>query len=244
MTTIANTPSVLIRIVPSIVAVLLIVSFSRFAFWQLDRAQKKIELQNAFENPGTYGQVVDGMEPPVFAAVQATGKYLGERQVLIENAILNGKLGYFVITPFVFDSGAAPILVNRGWVAKLRNGNLPDVSVSDEPRQILGKRGHLARVGVRPGEAFSAQDTWPKVAVWPTLDDIAIQFESPFQTWVLLLEPGQDDGFVRQWKPNDAGPSTHYGYALQWFAMAIVVAIIFGWRVTKGWRGERKKGSV
>ena len=46
----------------------------------------------------------------------------------------------------------------------------------------------------------------------------------------LLGEDGGDsaepDGFVRDWKPSGLTPERHLGYAFQWFALALTLAVL------------------
>mgnify|MGYP000287747715 FL=1 len=53
------------------------------------------------------------------------------------------------------------------------------------------------------------------------------------QAFVLLMDPDEDNGFVRQWVPEKMGPGRHYAYALQWFAMGIVLAGLLLWNYRK-----------
>ena len=44
---------------------------------------------------------------------------------------------------------------------------------------------------------------------------------------MLLLEPEEPDGFVREWHPLTFGPERNVGYAVQWFGLALALAIIY-----------------
>ena len=57
-------------------------------------------------------------------------------------------------------------------------------------------------------------------------------------TFALLLDPEDEDGFLRQWEPDQSGAMTHYGYAFQWFAMALAVIGIAFWQYRKRWTAE------
>ena len=68
------------------------------------------------------------------------------------------------------------------------------------------------------GDAISAGQAWPKVAVYPELADIAAVLGREVQPFVLLMEPGDgrgdELGFVRHWIPEEMGPGRHFAYAL------------------------------
>ncbi len=40
-----------------------------------------------------------------------------------------------------------------------------------------------------------------------------------------MLDEGQPDGFVRDWRPPGMTPEKHVGYAIQWFGLATTVAV-------------------
>lgn len=219
------------RVIPPLVGIVLVLTFARLGFWQLDRAKEKIALQLAFDNPG-YVQVEQNLQPHHFQAIQSRGQYLDDRQILIENAILDGALGYFVITPFELDKAGPLLLVNRGWIARNLNApELPDVAVTQASRLVRGKSGTLPRVGIRPGEAFADHSRWPRAGVWPTIDEAAAEIGREVMPYVLLLDADQPGGYVRRWKPPDSGTSTHYGYAFQWFAMALTLFGLMVWNL-------------
>ena len=225
-------------LIPPLAGIILIVLFVRLGFWQLDRAQQKIDMQQAFDNPARFAQVSEDLQPEPFQAIKSRGRYLSNRQIVIENAIQDGSLGYYVITPLEFSSYEPLLLVNRGWIRKdMHQDGLPDIEPDGPAGSIRGKAGNLPRVGIRPGEAFADHSEWPRVGVWPTLDEAAAELGRDVLPYVLLLDPDQDNGYSRRWMPTQGGPSTNYGYAFQWFAMAIALLAIMGWNLRK--RGRR-----
>lgn len=226
------------RLIPPLVGIVLIALFVRLGFWQLDRAQQTVDMQRAFEEPARFALVSGDLRPTTFQAIEVRGRYLSDREVVIEKAIQDGALGYFVITPLEYSSYEPLLLVNRGWIRKggSRDG-LPDIAPDDLAGSVRGKAGNLPRVGIRPGEAFADHSVWPRIGVWPTLDEVAAELGRDVLPYVLLLDPDQDDGYSRRWKPAHSGPSMHYGYAFQWFSMAIALLAIMAWNLRK--RGRR-----
>jgi len=223
------------RYLPVVAGLLLVLLFGRLGVWQLDRAAEKRALSDAFANPAAITEVSAKLEPEPYQPIAASGRYVTDRQVLVENIVSNGRLGYYVITPFELAPDEPLLLVNRGWIEKTAaQSALPEVGVQAEKRRISGRAGRLPRVGIRPGEAFANRLDWPRVGVWPTNLEIAAEIGRDVLPYVLLLGPDQPQGFVRQWQPRETGTSTHYGYAFQWFAMAIGVAALVGWQLSRG----------
>ena len=219
---------------PPVAGLIFIALFLSLAFWQLDRAAEKTAMLELFENEAPYSTVSNFDSLNEFDRIQVDGTFLADRQILIDNIVQNGRPGYFVITPFRPGNRQPLLLVNRGWVAKTGfAGELPEIDVDVNIRAVRGLAGRLPRVGIRPGEAFEGPVSWPRIAVYPTLDEVATQLEETVLPVVLLLAPDADDGFARSWRPNVSGPMTHYGYAFQWAAMATAVAVILFWRLRR-----------
>jgi surfeit locus 1 family protein len=222
------------RVVPPVVAVILLVSFTSLGLWQLDRAAFKKQLAASFVSDSVYTRVLGEMQVETFRPIKSDGRYLGDRQIFIDNIVKDGRLGMYVITPLEYSADEPLLLVNRGWVPRQgQAGTLPDISVADERLEVTGKAGNLPRVGIRPGEAFEGSHSWPRVSVYPDIDEVATELGRDVLSFVLLLDPDPSANMVRQWQPVQSGPATHYGYAFQWFAMAATVLGISLWNVRK-----------
>ena len=212
---------------PPVAAVVLLVTFVWLGLWQLDRAAYKKELAAAFAQSSDYERVHGDMPVRAFQPIKSSGRYLGERQFLIENIVKEGRLGAYVVTPFEISPNEPLLIVNRGWLPKSPGQSaLPDIEVEDQRLEIRGKAGHLPRVGIRPGEAFEGSSDWPRLGVYPTLDELSAELGRGVLPFVLLLDPDQATPMQRLWEPAQSGPATHYGYAFQWFALAIAVAVV------------------
>jgi surfeit locus 1 family protein len=61
---------------------------------------------------------------------------------------------------------------------------------------------------------------------------------------VMLIQTGQpSEGLLRDWPPISLGIEKHYGYALQWFAMAALVVALYCWFQILKPRLQRTKDS-
>lgn len=222
------------KYLPPIAATVVVALFLSLSMWQLDRAAEKEALLQVFSQDGPYARPANFSSLAEFDRIQVDGRFLGERQILIDNILMNSRLGYYVITPFQPEANHPLLLINRGWTPKAPDaGALPSIDVDNDRRTVRGLVGHLPRVGIRPGEAFEGPDAWPRVAVYPNLDEISAELGEPLLPTLLLLSSDDEDGFVRQWQPNVSGPMTHYGYAFQWFAMAAAVVAMLFWHLRK-----------
>ncbi|MDX1404490.1 MAG: SURF1 family protein [Woeseiaceae bacterium] len=207
--------------------------FLSLGLWQLDRAAQKNRLQQMFES-NVYLELRPGMPVVEFQNLETEGRYLSERQVIVDRIILDDRLGYYVLTPLRYAENEPLLIVNRGWIARSNaSGSKPQVEVAGTMRKVRGRMGFLPKVGIRSGEAFTANDDWPKLASYPTPDELSRALGAAVLPFVLLLDPDDEDGFIRRWQPAERGPMMHYGYAAQWFAMAAAVAGIFVWKRRK-----------
>jgi surfeit locus 1 family protein len=204
--------------------------------WQLDRADQKRRLQADFAAGGTPTPLqtandLGGLdELRRFQPVSLAGRYLSERQFLLDNMVHDGAAGYHVLTPFATDAGPV-VIVNRGWVPKAYDGSLPDVAVAEAPPTIAGRGARRPRPAIAVGDV-SADEGWPRRLHFPEAGDVAALLADtlagrPLPEAVLLLDPGAGDGYVRAWQPTGTGPERHVAYALQWFAFAATLATIW-----------------
>jgi surfeit locus 1 family protein len=165
--------------------------------------------------------------------VEATGHYDQTRQVLIDNMVNAERAGYFVITPFAL-AGGGWVLVNRGWVPLgASRAERPAIPVSGDPRRVRGRADNMPSPGIQMGTKAVLAPPYPVVAAFPSRSEIArLLGESSWTsaTDLVLLDAGEPDGYVRDWSPPGFPPMRHIGYAVQWFALALTLFIL--WVIT------------
>ena len=215
------------RFFPPVAATGLIVLFVSLGFWQLDRAAQKNATRALFVDEAPYTRVSGDITVSDFQNLEAVGRFDGDRQVLIDNMIVNERIGFYIITPFRYSADEPLLLVNRGWVAK--QPALPDVSMDDREQTIRGRAGKLPAVGIRRSDVFANADAWPRIARYPSLEELSHELGEPVLPFILLLDPEPGAALLRDWQPRESGPGMHYGYAFQWFAMATGVSALLAW---------------
>ncbi len=201
--------------------------------WQLQRADAKRVLYDAFDKGGDATRVIDLQTPPLprYQHIEVQGSYDESHQVLIDNMTdSEGRAGYFVITPLAM-SGGGWLLVNRGWVpVGPSRAQLPTVAVAGGVRTVRGRADHLPAPGIQMGRRTPLRAPFPVVANFPNRTEIAALLHE--RSWaaatdVLLLDADQPDGYVRQWQAPGFPPLRHIAYAVQWFGLALALAVIY-----------------
>ena len=219
---------------PLVVGAALVVQLAGLGVWQVTRGLEKRANEAAFSSVTGFSAWQDGMQIRPFQRLKATGRYDGERQFLLENIIINGRNGYYVITPFQDTDDEPPLLINRGWIEQASGGVATGaLDVPEDRLTVRGRAGALPRAGFKMGEAVSADPSWPRTAVYPDYDEVAAALGQAVQPFVLLLDEAESHGFERNWAPAGFGPTKHFGYALQWFAMSAVLLGLLVWNHRK-----------
>ena len=219
---------------PFVVGWVLVAQFAALGAWQISRGLEKRADHAMFEDETGFSAWHDGMDVRPYQRLRVTGRYDGDHQVLLENIIVDSRYGYYVITPLLAMDDEPVLLVNRGWIEK---GTDPvDAALLDVPAErvtVHGRAGSLPRAGMKMGESFTPGQDWPRKAVYPSAADVATQLGREVQPFVLLMDHEEEHGFYRHWVPTEFGPGKHFGYALQWFAMGIVLAGLLAWNYRK-----------
>jgi len=208
--------------------------FVSLGYWQLGRAHEKQALFDAFMQGSQDTVDATGLgfdELARYQHVRLRGAYDATRQILLDNMpSVTGRPGFRVLTPFERADGRGWVLVDRGWVPLgAAREDLPDVTVGVREREVSGILDVLPIPGMRVGPAAApGSAAWPRVLLFPTEADVESALGVDVEARIVLLDAGSPDGFERKWRPAlGFGPERHLGYAIQWFAFALVAVVIF-----------------
>lgn len=195
--------------------------------WQAGRAADKralgAQLERALAAP-PLEVAAERIDPKdvVMRYVAARGRFVEEHTIYLDNKLRRGRPGYEVVTPLRLDGIC--VLVNRGWLAAGRTRDvLPVVSTPREEVRVEGlaleRLPHALELGAAPGRAKVRQN----------LDVASFEQETGlrFQPIVIEQHSAAPDGLVREWPRPDAGVEKHQSYALQWYSLAGLAAVLF-----------------
>ncbi|MFN3304584.1 MAG: SURF1 family protein [Roseateles sp.] len=202
---------------------------ARLGVWQLDRAAQKLALQAAID--GQAGLPVLGNAELGAAGlhrrVALRGTWITERTVWLDNRPMDGRAGFYVVTPLRLAGRSEAILVQRGWAPRDTQDRtrLPPLTT---PAGEVRVQGRLAASPARLYELGAGQGG----PIRQNLDPVAFAQEAglallPFT--VVQTDADADDGLLRHWPAPDAGVHKHYGYAFQWFALCALILILYAW---------------
>ena len=164
-----------------------------------------------------------------YQRVSLTGTYDAAHQFLIDNMTYRDVDGYQVLTPLQRPGGDA-VLVNRGWVPFLGSRNtLPDVSMkSAGVVTVTGRVGDLPAAGLATGRAPPPdKGPWPRVTGFPTLSQMSGVLGRPLEPHIILLDPHDPDGYVRDWRLAGIPPLQNFAYAFQWWCFALTALVMW-----------------
>jgi surfeit locus 1 family protein len=209
---------------------------ARLGVWQLDRAAQKNALQEALESRRALPPlaVADLAHDAATAAAQQHravtlhGQWLAALTVYLDNRQMNGRPGFYALTPLRLDDGSA-VLVQRGWLPR----DVLDrtrIAAAPPPSGRVQVQGRIALAPPRLYE-FDAAASGP-IRQNLDLDAFARETALPLRPLTVVQEDGQPpvgDGLLRQWPRPAAGVHTHYGYAFQWFALSALILGLYVW---------------
>jgi cytochrome oxidase assembly protein ShyY1 len=200
--------------------------------WQLHRGQAKQALLAQYASAGQQAAVE--LDPRWLATmqplrVQVTGRYEDQHQLLLDNQSNHQRPGYDVWTPLRLADGSL-VLVNRGWIPQSgTRAQPPSPAAPSGEQQVTGYWRALTEPGLRlaaPPCAKAAR--FPQIVNYPNVAELRCVLGEPVADGEVLLDAAAAGGFVREWNfDNGFPPERHYGYAAQWFALALTLLVFF-----------------
>lgn len=216
-----------------LITLLLLTLLLSLGNWQLNRAAYKrtllAEYQNRIKGAPLHLSDLNQKQKNInFLPILVNGHFDNAHQFLLDNKIYQHQVGYQVLTPLVINQSHKIILINRGWIpAGESRHQLPVISAINGIQTIRGI------IYLPPTHSFTLSNQQENLSQWPNVIQTihVLQIEKllnhPIYPYIILLAPQASHGFIRDWQPVTISPYKHIGYAVQWFALAGTLIIIF-----------------
>jgi surfeit locus 1 family protein len=214
---------------PTLAAIFGVVATIALGNWQLGRGNDKAALAERVQAANRDALIeLSGTEvrpeDVSWRRLEVRGRFEPKYAILIDNRIVRGMVGYYVMMPLRIEGSERYVLVNRGWIAGTNSrASLPPITTPTQTVRVEG----LATV---PGKRYlELSNQVAEGNVWQnlTLERYRAAVPIPLQPVVIQQENTIEDGLSREWSPPDLGIDKHYAYAFQWYAMAVAILIIF-----------------
>jgi len=162
--------------------------------------------------------------------VHLRGHGLAQHPVYLDNRQMQGRAGFFVLTPLQLEGLPLTLLVQRGWLAR-QVQDRTQLAPVDTPAGTVELSGRLAPAPARLLDLGGPAPGPGSSRIRQNLDLTAYAAETglALAPWTVLQTEGPDDGLQRQWPAFTAGVEKHHGYAFQWFALSGLIALLYVW---------------
>ena len=205
--------------------------------WQLRRAAHKLALQSTLDararlpplSAAELARDTDEAQAQHYRSVRLRGRWVGARNVFLENRQMAGRVGFYLVTPLQLEDRPEAVLVQRGWVPRdLRDRTLlPDIPT---PAGAVEVQGSIAPPPARLYEFAAAASG----VIRQNLDLGSFALESGLRLAPVSIQQVDapstaGDGLMRAWPLPVVDVQKHYGYAFQWFALCALMAGLYVW---------------
>ena len=216
----------------------------RLGVWQLSRGHEKEALHAAIlarQAQPALDTVAVLKDKTVFTqlhqGVRLEGQWLPQYTVYLENRPMQGRSGFIVLTPLQLDKHTT-VLVQRGWIPRHQQDRTLLAPIETPQGQVHVK----GRIALGPSEVMDLGDKTNAIVNTTTAQTAR---QSPIRQNLNLADYSHEtglslvgtvlqtdanaEGLQRNWPEITAGVEKHWGYAFQWFALAVVQLLLYFW---------------
>ena len=214
---------------------LLLILVLSLGVWQIDRGYNKKELENTFlerqSQPVKEIKYNAFLESDLYRNVVLEGKYL-EKIFFLDNRIHNGKPGLKVFSPFETTNNNL-VLVSRGWIELEDRSKLPTINTTKNVLKLQGVLRPESQDFVLENEEMNNKNN-PILLQTVNLSELSNFLGKPLSPYILELSELSESAFVKTWQPINLSSFRHFGYAVQWFGLAVVLIVGYVFFLRKG----------
>lgn len=218
-----------------VLTLVFITGFSRLGLWQLNRSAEKAHFIEMRERQETVNflpsfDLEQEKDLYLFRQVDIEGEFVEGVYWYLDNKTQQGKFGYEILALFQSSQNKL-VIVNFGWIQGFADrSKLPQISIPKGPQQLSGRIyfSDQNRFVAHESMSFAKTSVIPQIAFSEMAQEI-VQYAPDLQLlpYTVQLSETNDFGFSRNWHGELMPPEKHIGYAVQWFAMALAILVIF-----------------
>lgn len=223
-------------------ALLVIALTARLGWWQLDRARQKLDLQAAMDAELALPPLDNGAlggAGQLHRRVALTGQWLPQHTVWLDNRPMDGRAGFYVVTPLRLTGRGDVVLVQRGWAPRDAGDRtrVPAMPLAEGSARLE------ARIAIWPSHRLALSPAAESGPIRQNLDFAQLARDLGVALRPLSLQqlsaPEPADALQRDWPVPVQDVWKNQGYALQWFALCALIAGLALWY---GWISPRRRG--
>lgn len=220
-------------VVLTLATVLMVALTFSLGQWQLRRAAQKEALQAAIDAQKRLPALdargliaTENIANVMHREAVLQGTWQAAHTVYLDNRPMDGKSGFWVVTPLLLAGSQQAVLVQRGWVPRdfTDRTRLPAVQTPDGVVTVAG------RMAPPPSKLYEFEGA-AQGRIRQNLDLAAFSAETGLALLpVSLLQTGSaSEGLLRNWAAPNTGVDKHHGYAFQWFALCALLVGLYVW---------------
>ncbi len=214
----------------SLFALLCLVLFVNLGFWQLEREDEKrvflAQQASITKQPAIPAGKLPDDGRLYGLPVILSGRFDKDAIFLLDNRVLNGKVG-FEVQHLFHDVSGRRFLVNRGFVQMGRTRQ-DEVLIPEIPDAEISIKGYIYQrdnsVNAMQNEDIT-ENSFPVIVQHADIVQFGKLLELRLYPHVIRLRDGEIASLPRHWPDTNMLPEKHRGYAIQWFTMALAVTM-------------------
>jgi cytochrome oxidase assembly protein ShyY1 len=206
----------------------------KLAVWQLDRAaQKETRLAKitSYQQQDAMSlshilQLEENDEQLNDLPIDLTGSFNNQQRFLLDNQVYKGRLGYRVVQLFEDKESGMTVLVNLGWLqGSIDRQFIPQLKAIEGLVSFKGNIRILETPIVLEDQILK-NENWPQRIQSIEIEKISVLIEKPLVPFMVYVDNNEGLGYIKDWVPIVMPPQKHYGYAFQWFSLALAWLIL------------------
>lgn len=194
--------------------------------WQIGRAREKENILVRLAQKSKLPAIkLEHIKDPAliqdrFSNVTVTGVFLNNYSFLLDNQMLDHKVGFRILTPMQTPKLTKWIIVDRGWIPRNTDRNIiPKIESIYGLQEMVGIINTIPSGIILKKDSVNPSTAWPRVIQRIDYELLSQDLKHPIFDFVVQLNTNGIDFGISS--------SKHMGYAMQWFIFASILIIYY-----------------